>query len=347
MRRFLVVFVILAVIVAIAAISSGPVISRIVINSIKKAFPSYSVSIGEAKLDGIGRLSFSDILIAKGNKIELKVKHLDVYYNLCALFTRTVDKVKISGASLKINMTDTPISEALAFEGKSEKGGFVVKKIELPELSISINTSDLKINGGKISLEVEALEKRMASRIYFGKLDYGTVKLAEFQAELRTEEGRYVASPVSTDIFGGKITGSIDALLKDGFEYDSNFKVINVDLAVMVETMNWKEKFVMTGKVNGEAAFKGKGISVSNAKGNLTMAEGGGTLTIKDKKFFEDLAERTKQPLELIETSLKDYKFDKGSVRLSNEGSDIIFNVYLEGAQGKRDLMVVFHDFGK
>jgi hypothetical protein len=79
--------------------------------------------------------------------------------------------------------------------------------------------------------------------------------------------------------------------------------------------------------------------------GNFSTLQPGGILVIKDDKFLKNLSRTTKQPLDILVESFKDYHYNTALMKLSFDKGNIILDVALEGEAGKRNLSIVLHDF--
>ena len=56
------------------------------------------------------------------------------------------------------------------------------------------------------------------------------------------------------------------------------------------------------------------------------------------------LAENVKQPVEIVEAAFKEYHFDSGELSLGLEEGDVALSAHLDGAKGKRDIVIRLHD---
>jgi hypothetical protein len=68
-------------------------------------------------------------------------------------------------------------------------------------------------------------------------------------------------------------------------------------------------------------------------------------LTIKDSGYLENMARSSGQSLDILVESLKNYHYNSGVAKLSLERNNFIFDIFLEGETGKRNLKVTLHDF--
>ena len=89
----------------------------------------------------------------------------------------------------------------------------------------------------------------------------------------------------------------------------------------------------------------GKGAALAVVDGDLLTYQPGGKLTITDKRFLENLARTSQQPLDIIVESFKNYDYNIGIVKLGMEQGNLVVDVRLEGEAGQRNLSIVVHDF--
>lgn len=105
------------------------------------------------------------------------------------------------------------------------------------------------------------------------------------------------------------------------------------------------DKFNMTGSLSGELNLAAKGSRIEMAGGNFSVADPGGILVITDSKFLENMARSTRQPMDTLVESFKDYKYNTAIVQIGQEKGDIVIKSGFQGDAGRRDLEVVLHDF--
>ena len=71
----------------------------------------------------------------------------------------------------------------------------------------------------------------------------------------------------------------------------------------------------------------------------------GGDIVIRDAALLKDLAKRVRQPLEIVEAGLKEYRFNTAAARVFLDGPSVGIAVQMDGEKGKRDLEVRLHDW--
>lgn len=136
-----------------------------------------------------------------------------------------------------------------------------------------------------------------------------------------------------------------DVSVKKQITYDVNLKLNRVDLGLLVKGLGASDKLDLKGSMNGTLRLNGRDLKITAIKGEFATDEPGGSILIKDDEFIKMLAERSKQPVELIRDSFKSYDFTKGTLGVSRDNESILLHVMLDGLKGKRDLTVALHGF--
>lgn len=127
--------------------------------------------------------------------------------------------------------------------------------------------------------------------------------------------------------------------------YNANFKLNYIDLGLLVKGLGASDKLDLTGAMKGALYLEGKDLKITAIKGEFTTEEPGGSILIKDDEFIKMLAERSKQPVEMIRDSFKSYDFTKGTLEITRDNESILLHVMLDGQKGKRDLTIALHGF--
>jgi hypothetical protein len=105
------------------------------------------------------------------------------------------------------------------------------------------------------------------------------------------------------------------------------------------------EKAEVTGQVSGFLKLQGENQFVRVLDGNLASGKEGGSLTIKDTRFLQNLARSSGQALDLVVESFKNYRYNTAKTTIVLENNNIVFLINLNGSAGKRSLNLTFHDF--
>jgi hypothetical protein len=133
-----------------------------------------------------------------------------------------------------------------------------------------------------------------------------------------------------------------NASVKKDIEYDAVVKVNSIDLGLLPKFFDASQKFGIKGKMSGEIELAGKDLELTSIKGEFTTDGPGGIIEIKDEGFIKMLAERSKQPVDIIRSNFKYYNYTEGKLEVSKDGDVILLRLKMDGKQGKRDLTAGF-----
>jgi hypothetical protein len=185
--------------------------------------------------------------------------------------------------------------------------------------------------------------------LYIPRVNYDNLKTGEIKSSAKFKDSAISMSPLSIDFLGGNIAGdfNISILRPDIVKYDFNLKALNLNIRSFVEDFKLIDKFEMTGRLEGAMSLEGSGPGVNKLNGTFFTDQPGGVLIIKDTKFLENVAKNSKQPLDIIVESFKNYNYNSGILKLYMDNGNLVLDVNLEGQTGKRNLTVVLHEFKK
>lgn len=133
-----------------------------------------------------------------------------------------------------------------------------------------------------------------------------------------------------------------NASVRKDIEYDAVVKVNSIDLGLLPKFFDASQKFGIKGKMSGEIELAGKDLELTSIKGEFTTDGPGGIIEIKDEGFIKMLAERSKQPVDIIRSNFKYYNYTEGKLEVSKDGDVILLRLKMDGKQGKRDLTAGF-----
>ena len=199
---------------------------------------------------------------------------------------------------------------------------------------------ELKISD--ISLQAENTSQ--TGTFSAGKINLKKINITGMQGKFRWTPDQLNAESFSAALLGGSVSGNFSLTLDAAKKYECYLEFKNLQLPVLITAMKWAEKISLTGKLGGQMKFTGDVSGLKNVDGAFSGAAGGGDLTILDRAFMENIAARAKQPVELVEASLKEYHYDEGVVSLQKKGHDLNLELAVRGPKGRRHLNTVFHD---
>lgn len=239
--------------------------------------------------------------------------------------------VKGSACEIKINKAGVRYNLRLIF-----KKAFPL--IYVHGLNTKIN--GFRLQGGELSM-------RDSGNFSVEEITYDKARIARVSGGIRLAGNKLFLSPLSAQSLNGRIEGEAGIGLEKSAVFDVNLQCSSIDISALVRDFRLEEKFEMTGSLGGKVSFGGAGGSMNVLSGNLSASQPGGTLVIKDTGFLENMAAASKQPVEIVVASFKDYHYNNGVIKLSLNKGDLLMNAVLEGETGKRDLEVLIHDIFK
>lgn len=176
-------------------------------------------------------------------------------------------------------------------------------------------------------------------------LNSGAVELQDIQGKARLDGRRLSLDSVSAKIFDGTVEGNGSVFLDNRLEYSLNIRYRGIDIDSLVNDLNLKEKFTMSGELNGSTLLKGNNLDLQIINGDISAVEPGGVLTINDTGFLENLAQSSQQPLDILREGFKEYQYNTGIIKLYLQEGSLVLDISLNGDSGRRDLMVTLHNF--
>ncbi len=176
-------------------------------------------------------------------------------------------------------------------------------------------------------------------------LRIGKLNIKDIKGKARLEGEYLFLDSLSAGTLSGLLQGSFGVNLDDFFKYQAELNLVNLDMDVFVKDFAFNEKVDVTGKVSGFLRLRGQKEKILAIDGNFSAGKDGGTLTIKDLRFLENIARGSGQALDLVVESFKNYRYNTGSIHISLENNNIVFLINLDGNTGKRSLNIILHDF--
>jgi hypothetical protein len=372
-KRAILASIILLGLILLAAVSLRPLALFIAKKAIGNIFADSTVSISGCTVNPLRQISFADIQIQKGQAYNFKIKELKINYDLNLIKKLTVNKVSLAGVEAGIDLGQKKIADFGEYLNLKGRSPFLIGRLELAGIKIDLKSADLNLRG-EVSLELSlakqtldylevrfdnfsmagvsldnfsfaAAQSKKSGRLYIRQVSYDKLRISNIQSQAVLEGTIVSLDGLSAELFSGKISGDFTAQLGEELAYTLNLQAAGLSLEALVQDFNLMEKFQLSGRLNGKVTLQGQGPGVRILKGNFFAADPGGTLEIKDKQLLEAMAKNTGQSLEMVVESFKDYHYNKGDMRLGLEGSNLVFDMQLDGTQGKRNINIILHDF--
>lgn len=310
MKNFNRVLITILVILSVLAISINPLILSLVRREFKIRLPGSVVEISQCRFDPFGKLSFSDIKINKLSVYDIRIRYLAFGFSFFSIFK--------------------------AFQGNFLR---IIESFDMNLDSLEINS--VRINNGHLKVSRSSDN----GAIECAEFKYEKLKVVDIKAKAGLKDDHLRINSLSGRLLGGIFQGDSLIRLKEPLEYQANLNFINLDLDTFMKDFALDEKAAVTGQMNGFMKLLGENQFIRIMEGKLTSGQAGGTLTIKDTGFLQNLARSSGQALDLVVESFKNYRYNSGKTSIALENNNIIFLVDLDGRSGKRSLNLTFHDF--
>ncbi len=218
---------------------------------------------------------------------------------------------------------------------------FAKKKMEhaLPDSTVSIEEINLYYSPWSL------LWQKATGDVLIKKFQYGKFTAENIRAKLRWE-GRFVfLDALFGQVLNGTVNGKGSLIIGEQPRYLIQLNFTNLDLAGFVKDFELKDKVEMTGMLSGNVTLNGIGKNINILNGDFAASAGGGNVTIKDTRFLENMARSSKLPANIVVDSFKDYHYNIGLARMLLDKGDLVLDVALDGATGKRNLKIDLHEF--
>lgn len=373
MKRIIYFLVIASVLTIAVTIFIKPVIIFLAKSQLKRVFIASTVFIKDCDFKPLRQLSLSDVEIKRNEIYDFKVKKVNIQYSLLSIFKRNILKFSLKDTVIDINLPKEGILKINQYLNLSSPRLFSVKTLELFNLNLNLNATDLNLVArastelslakqliDSLDFKIDSLvsqkfrlenaflkinQKQVLGDFGIQKLQYDKFKTENIKSRVRIENKNLFLDSLSAKLLDGGVQGDLSLKIEKNPEYLVNLKFINLDLETVVKDFNLEEKLKMSGRIGGIAALKGRGSDINILSGDFNAIEPGGILTIKDTGFLEKIARNSNQSLDIMMESFKNYCYNKGVMKLSLDKSNLILDIALEGQAGKRNLNIILHDF--
>ena len=156
-----------------------------------------------------------------------------------------------------------------------------------------------------------------------------------------------VALYFKLDFLQGQIDGEYKLTSANPLSYSVKLYFNGLDIPSLINDFNLKDKAQASGKLNGEFFISGRNQAVDDLRGTFATDPAGGKLVIGDATALAEMARASGENLDIIVESFHDYHYNNGNAVLKIEDKNLILDMRLSGETGKRNLLVVWHDFVK
>ncbi|MFC1708489.1 YdbH domain-containing protein [Candidatus Omnitrophota bacterium] len=374
MKPLIYIVIIICILVLLGFFCLKPVILFLAQAQLEKVFIDSVVEIDDCDIKPFHKLELLNIKVKKEPVYDFRVGRLTIQFTPFSILKKVILKASLSDAAITINQPGKSIREfgqQLNYGGS--RGVFALDSIELSDIKLNLDSKEAKLKAAlslvfdlkdqslnSCDLKVESLTSAgfqlknaslstrragPAGTCFIDQVTHSDVTLRQVKGRARLEDEFLILDSLSAQLLGGELRGNARVVLDRDMRYTASLQFIKLDLDTIVRDFKLQEKVQLQGELAGSFVLEGSGAVVDVVSADLSAGKDGGTLTIKDNKYLDNLARRSNQSFDLIVDSFKDYRYNAGIVKLSLEGTDLIFDIGLEGEAGKRDLTVVLHDF--
>ncbi len=371
-KRFIVLLTV-CIWLILTVVLAKPAVIFFVKRQLQGVFKESQISIGGCVLRP-DRISISDVEIKKPDFYNIQVKETAVNFNLFSILDPSSRKLFLRSVKIYSN-TKNRITDFTDAAGSASPAPFFATA-EISELNLDLKTPDFSARG-LLSCELDLIKQSVNSLDFkldffessglrfekiivrvsgvppgdfsIAKIKYDKLAVIDIKGKL-TLEGFTAASlqQLQAQLLDGQVKGDLEVKMGKEIGYEASFKCEGLDIDKLVHDFNWQEKFLMSGKLEGDLKLKGKGQRFELLEGGFQALSPGGKLMVLDEKSLQDLARNTPLPFkssDLFVESLKDYSYNTGIINLGLENGNLNLKVGLDGQAGKRDLDIVLHDF--
>jgi hypothetical protein len=372
MRRLLIIISVVCLLLLVASFFVKPGIMMFARRQLGNIFVQSQVSVQGCSFRPHAELRLFGIEILRKGNYDIKIKEASVKYDLFTLLKAGSLKLTLKEASIFVNTPKKGIRDLAGYLKLGSGRRPIFGYVRVSDFSLDLNTQDTSakaVLSSQINIStqsVDYLDFRLGNLNMSGvqledasfklepesgqgnfnlsRIKYDKLSITDIKGALKLEGKELLLSGVQAKALGGDLRGDLTLKIDKEAQYMARLECLGLDIERFVQDFNLREKFDMTGRLKGELRLEGKASHFEILKGDFSILEPGGTLIIKDTKFLENMAHSTKQPLELLVESFKNYGYNMGLITLGIEESSIILKVDLEGNTGKRNLSVALHN---
>jgi hypothetical protein len=375
MKKILIVIAVIIIIkISLVIIFAESIAIAVAKHQIGRVLPGSEVSIGKCDVRFGRSIVLADITIKKNTGFKISVKEAGAIYDIGPLIKGMVSSAYVNGADINIDMPGIKLSDVGDKLGVKMGGrSFRIDALNVSDLKLNCNTKDLDAvvslsgsfdakelfpkNIGLIvdklvwdGVKIEGLKLDVASGDPSGGLSIGSIKYNKMAVSGVTgrpslANKRFSVEAIYGKIFNGSAKGALGLVAGSRISYAINLEFTGLDSGEMIKELDLADKAEARGLVKGSLSMEGEGGGIRLLKGAFVAEGEGGSFVIKDEALLKSIAERTKQPVEIIRESFQDYSYNKGSTWLFLEEKDLRLGASLEGEKGRRDVDVIIHEF--
>lgn len=216
--------------------------------------------------------------------------------------------------------------------------------IDKADASISsLSYDELGLEGIRIAFSKDNQTRLLSSPLDIRRMTYKKAASKEITGRFRMDAKTLYFDDITIPIFSGivRCSGSVPIIGEAMPAAELELQLEHVDLSDVMKFLEAEKRVQATGAYSGKMHIITTGAEITKIEGGL-KSEGGGQCTIiDDSPVKRNLL--SGNGLNIVVENLKDYHYDIGNAKISNDGQDIKVDLLLEGQAGKRHFEIVWH----
>ncbi|MBN2120803.1 MAG: hypothetical protein JW734_07100 [Candidatus Omnitrophica bacterium] len=311
----------------------------------------------------------------KDNNAQVNLKSLRVDFKLPEILKPQVSKVSLQGLDCKIKDVEAAKSKFIEkFSGKQPAAPALEPQLDLENVKISLEVNKIKVDvdfsfkgtvlGNKINklgwLEVNKCNvssddfsvdnlrlKEAEQGLHILKINRIKIKgksINDPEASLEVENDKIFIRQFSHYLLGSssKVTGTLN--LNEYADMCVNLNFSDIAFDRIVQLFGLKDSLRVEGLFAGALDMSLKDFKPENLGASFTSL-GAGVVDVKKESPLAFLKGRLdKESYKTLVETLKDYKYNKASLKVTSKGKNLLFNIdLLSAVKEKRDVIVNFN----
>ncbi len=374
MRKLTYFVVGVCIVIILFMVGARPLIITLTKRQLASVFKGSSVTVGQCKLDPFRFLSLKTLSIKHPSSYKITVDEIRVLFSLPALSKGTLPDIVLIKPKVAITTPKQDIGTFVSTHLKLEsKGAVLIKRIIIEDLDLSVSAKDIQLQSGG-SLSAHLISQRLESLAMYitsaqGK-DYN-VSGARCSITQGNEGGKLVIKEVkvnklkvsniissvylqgqtlsfrdfSAELLNGKMFGQAQIMVNPDTSFSVELSVKDIDLAALARDFEFDNKVSLSGLMEGSSTARGALLGLQQLEGHFTTAGEGGELSVKDESYVHAIAKVEDVPAAILMESLKNYRYNKGSMMVGFDKGVIFLDIVFDGLAGKRTFYIKLHDF--
>jgi len=372
MRQKAFPIIIFLVLIAAAAFCVKPAVLFIVKRQIQNLVGGGAVSVRDCHMNLLSQVTLVGVKVQKPNACDFAAREVSVFYGPPSIFQGKIFRLLLKDVSVAVDLPRQNPWDFIPHPPRQSHAGFVLENLELVNLKLNLRLKDLNLTAGistaidvpaqsvrSLDLKIFSLDGRgirvengtikiargQPGDLFIQKFQYGKLKIDDIRAGVRLAGKDLFLESLSGQAFNGELQGALSVTLDNPLAYLARLSFVNLDLEGFVADFDLEEKFQMSGMMSGKITVIGRGQNFNIIDGVFSSVASGGVLVIKNNEFLENIARGSRQPLDIVVASLKNYHYNVGVLKLFLENGNLIFDMALDGETGKRNIQITLHDF--